>query len=103
MGMLRVFRCWLMWRLFRWPSVVLVDHDGELNARLVFGTRQHPIAQRHGFGVRSVVLLDDGRTRGACYVTSWEPLFPPREPPQPVFHEGNVVTMQRIKGPRHDR
>lgn len=80
MSATRIMLLWLMWKLLRWPSVVLVDHDGEPNARLVGGSSTFRIAARHGFGVRTVRLLNNGTTTGASYVKTWEPLFPPSSP-----------------------
>jgi hypothetical protein len=79
MSTFRLFRLWLMWKIFRWPSVVLFDHDHEMNARLVRGTRSHPLATRMSFGVSTVRLMPDGAIEGPCYVKRWEPLFPPAQ------------------------
>jgi hypothetical protein len=78
---LRLLLLWLMWKALRWPSVILFDHDQEMNARLVRGTRSHPLAARMPFGVSTVRLMDDGAIEGPCYVKRWEPLFPPPIPP----------------------
>lgn len=67
----------LLWFVFRWPSVVLIDHDGEMNARLLRGAESFRIAHRFGFGIATVRLLPQGVVRGASYVSSWEPLLPP--------------------------
>lgn len=77
MSSMRIAWLRLLWFVFRWPSVVLVDFDGKMNARLLRGAAHIPLAHRYGFGVSVVRLLPNGRTRGAGYVNSWEPLFPP--------------------------
>lgn len=70
------FRIWILrlqWLLLRRPSVVLIDHDGEPNARILHGYEPYVFAKRFS-GVR-IRLLPSGQTEGACYVKSWEPLF----------------------------
>lgn len=57
--------------------MVLIDHDGEMHARLLRGAGNFRIAHRFSFGIATVRLLPQGSIRGACYVTCWEPLFPP--------------------------
>lgn len=65
----------LMWLFFRKPSVVLIDHDGEMNPCLARGPKNFRFARRMCFGIANIRLLPDGGTSGKCYVTKWEPLF----------------------------
>lgn len=73
MGNLRLGILWLLWVLFARRSVVLIDYDGEPNARMLRGFRKWWWAKRH---LNRVQLLPDGKTEGICYVHGWEPLFP---------------------------
>jgi hypothetical protein len=76
MSAIRIFLLWVQWVFLLRPSVVLIDHDGECNARLARGIRHYRWSKRMGLGVSSVRLHSDGTTTGAVYVTRWEPLFP---------------------------
>jgi hypothetical protein len=75
MSNFRLFRLWFAWRVFGWPSVVLIDYDGEANPRMVRGTDQFKFANRWSFISVPVRLLPEGQTEGPCYVTRWEPLM----------------------------
>lgn len=64
-----------LWHLFRWPSVVLIDHDGRENARLVRTLPSgRPCAVRMGpffWPVRVVTLNQNGTCDGALYCERW--------------------------------
>lgn len=72
---MRIWLYYAIWRVFRRPSVWLIDHDGEQNLRLV---RKMPgsgawYAWRHSAGVRMVYLLKDGAIGApVSYVRRWE-------------------------------
>ena len=64
----------LAWHLLRWPSVVLFDFDGEEKVRLVRRTPSgRPYAVRVGFGIRHVILMQDGTLENGRYCKRWEP------------------------------
>lgn len=75
MNSFRIFRLWMLWQLFGWPSVILIDFDHEMNARLVRGPSRFPHARRWCFINRTVRLDADGKVQGPCYVERWEPLY----------------------------
>ena len=61
--------------LFGWKIVYLLDFDGEVCCRLAqpspFGWTAYRMSRV--FGIGKVLLLPNGRTRGACYVDEWRP------------------------------
>lgn len=69
----------LLWLCFRWPSVILIDFDGEIDARLACGPKKFRYATRFGWCGEKVLLLPGGAVKGPCFVDRWEPLFPPHE------------------------
>ena len=60
-----------VWKLFRVPTVCLIDFDGEPNLR--FARDYGPIwtAKRMGLGISTVSLNPDGTCSGASYVKRW--------------------------------
>lgn len=77
MGKFRLLLLYIQWLLIGRRSVILFDHDGEMNARLVHGIRGLFQAKRVTFGIKTVRLGPDGEVISGTYVTRWEPLFPP--------------------------
>ena len=53
------------------PVVVLIDHDGGLNFRLAYSFNGSIYADRCGFGIRTVRLLDSGEVEVGCYCVKW--------------------------------
>lgn len=70
---------WLMWHLFGLQSVLLIDFDGEIDARLVGGPPKYRYATRFGWCGVKVLLSPGGETKGVSFVRRWEPLFPPAD------------------------
>lgn len=66
----------ILWWVFRVPSVVLEDHDGEVNVRRVRWASRFPTAGRFGMGIARVRLLPGGAVRGVNYVKAWHPFVP---------------------------
>jgi hypothetical protein len=75
MSTFRIFILRVQWWLFGRASVVLVDHDGQLSARLVHGPETCRYAKRYEGGRSQVRLLPNGRTSGKIFVPEWTPLF----------------------------
>jgi hypothetical protein len=78
-GSFRLFTLRLAWLVFGWESVVLIDHDQEMNARLVRGEGQAKFAKRWSYTDVKVRLLPSGSVAGPCYVKQWTALFPPQK------------------------
>lgn len=76
----------MIYRLLAWilrrEVVWLRDHDGTVTVRLARRTPYGLTCDRHGFGVRPLLLIDGGKIKPDCYVHEWKPdnFFP--EPPK---------------------
>lgn len=66
----------LAWLIFRRPSVVLFDFDGQETLSYARRTASgNMFAWRYGFGIAKVRLLPDRKCVGCSYVRAWEPAF----------------------------
>lgn len=61
---------------FGFQFVILFDLSGEESVRLL---RHYPsgraYAKRYGFGIRNVLLADDGSCPGGVYVERWQRIW----------------------------
>lgn len=69
--------------------VRLIDHDGETTVCRVRFAGGRPFAERMGFGVRPVTLLDNGKVENGCYVDRWEPYDPRAKKRLPSWEPSN--------------
>lgn len=67
--------------VFGWKWVCLVDSDGEVVVRRVRWMGDAPYAERIGFNIHPVRLLDEGKVQKHYgeYVDAWRP-YDPRQP-----------------------
>ena len=71
--------------VFGWRYVQLADHDGEATICRVKWRGGKPVADRVGFGIRVVGLLDNGGVANGHYVDSWSPYEPSAEKRWPKY------------------
>lgn len=62
--------------IFGTTWVVLIDHDGSRHVRRIRWQGGVATAERVGFDIRRVQLLDHGKIGNGAYVHAWEPYSP---------------------------